>query len=68
MSAKQKPQLYRWKVHHPDHEPASVIASSEASAVIEACALWQEPDWGRILMDANCIKMGKYAPPVNPWA
>ena len=67
MSAKQKPQLYRWKVHHPDHEPANVIASSEVSAVIEACSLWQEPDWGRILLDANCIKMGKYAPLVNRW-
>ena len=44
-----------------------MIASSEASAVIEACALWQEPDWGRILMDANCIKLGKYAPLVNRW-
>lgn len=63
-----KAKLYRYEVQHPDHYTVNVIASSEASAVLEASHLWEVADWGRLILDAKVIKLGPYTPPVNPWA
>ena len=48
-------------------QEATILAHLNHPAIVVPYALWKEPDWGRILLDVTCIKLGKYAPLVNRW-
>lgn len=65
MAEKKAKTLYLYKVRHPDHCQAPVVAENAEQATVQAAKLWGVP-WGRVVFYCDVAREGEILPHVCP--